>query len=304
LTTTTTTISSLNGRLAEQINQRALPWMDKVADQPFLLFLNYFDPHDPYLPPEDFRLQFLDPMKIVRGAKASPEELMALYDAEIYYADHFLGELIDHLEDLGLYDDTWIIITADHGELFGEHGLRGHGSTLYEPELHVPLIMKYPERWARRGRTGELISLVDIMSIILDRLGIPAPPDVQGSASSSPPCRAFAEVYPLPDISKLGSYRAFYEGDLKYVWHNRGRHMLFDLRADPSEEKNLYGVELTRASAMRTAMDTMIKNLPRPPKIAATEIPKETMDRLKGVGYLFPRPESRPTTAATSPARK
>jgi len=81
-------IVDVNGRLAEQINQRALPWVERVADRPFLLFLNYFDPHDPYLPPEEFRYRFLDKSKLVNGVKATLPELIAFYDAEIYYADH------------------------------------------------------------------------------------------------------------------------------------------------------------------------------------------------------------------------
>ena len=176
-------ITNVNGRLAEQINRRALPWIERMADRPFLLFINYFDPHDPYLPPEEFRYHFLDTSKLIGGVKATPEQLLALYDAEIHYTDHFLGELVDHLKDLGIYDDTWIIITADHGELFGEHDLRGHGLTLYEEEVHIPLIMKYPKRWAKRGRRADLIRLVDIMPIILDRLEIPLPPRLQGTAS-------------------------------------------------------------------------------------------------------------------------
>jgi arylsulfatase A-like enzyme len=296
-------ITDVNGRPAELINRRAEPWVDKTADRAFLLFLNYFDPHDPYQPPKEFRFRFLDRSKLVNGAKATPYELMAFYDAEIYYADHFVGKLIDHLKDVGLYDDTWIIITADHGELFGEHGMRGHGLTLWEEELHVPLIMKYPKRWARQGRSSEPIQLIDIMPMILDRLGFSMPAGMQGIVSGRGAHPIFAEVNPLAAISALGDYRAFYQDNLKYIWNSRGHHTLFDLRADPREEKNLYASELDKAMALRTAMDELLAGLPRPGQAApVTSVDQRTLDALRGLGYIPPsKVASRPATS-TSPA--
>jgi len=294
-------IVDVNGRPAEQINRRALPWIDRVADRPFLLFLNYFDPHDPYQPPKDFRFRFLDPSKIVGGAKATPYELMAFYDAEIYYADHFVGRLVDHLKKRGLYDETWIILTADHGELFGEHGLRGHGLTLYEEELHVPLIMKYPKRWARHGRSSDPIQLTDLLPIILDRLGLPFPPDIQGAVPGRRTYPVFAEVNPLPAISDRGDFRALYHGNVKYVWNSRGRHMLFDLSADPREERNLYAAELDKAMTMRTAMDELLASLPRPGGVGSpTRLDRSTLDVLRGLGYI---PGERTPSAPASTTR-
>jgi len=294
-------ITNTNGRPAEQINQRALSWTEKVADQPFLLFLNYFDPHDPYMPPRAFWSQFMDVPRLSRLADYTLEQEIALYDAEIYYTDRSFGKLMDHLKDLGLFDNTWIIVTGDHGELFGEHGLRRHGATLYEPELHVPLIMKYPKRWTRRGRISQPIQLTDIMPTILAQLGLPTPPNVQGTALGQPQRLIFAEVYYLSALPIKNSYRAFYEGDLKYIWHSRGRHMLFDLKADPREEHNLYGLRLEKALAMRDAMDALVKKLPRPSEVAVTKIDPETSRVLRDLGYLTgPTPATKPANLATS----
>jgi len=299
-------ITNVNGRLAEQINRRALPWIERMADRPFLLFLNYFDPHDPYLPPEEFRYRFLDTSKLIGGAKATPEQLLALYDAEIHYTDHFLGQLVDHLKDLGVYDDTWIIITADHGELFGEHDLRGHGLTLYEEEVHIPLIMKFPKRWAKQGRSPDLIRLVDVMPIILDRLEIPLPSRVQGTAFGQSRGWALAETYPLSVLSKRGHYRAFYRGNFKYIWNSRGGHMLFDLDADPREQNNLYALQLERAADMRTAMDALMKALPRPTQTTVvTHVDPNTLRILRSLGYVTGASSaSRPTTTSTFPAAR
>lgn len=299
-------IIEVRGRLAEQVNARALAWIDKVAERPFLLFLNYFDPHDPYMAPGDYRFRFVDMSTLIHGAKATPEQLVAFYDAEIYYADHCLGLVIDRIRDLGLYDDTWIIITADHGELFGEHDMRGHGSTLYEPELRIPLVMKYPKRWAQQGRVAEPIQLTDIMPIILDTLGFDGPPNMQGAPSGPLRQKLFAEVYTLSFISKLGHHRAYYEGDLKYIWNSRGRHMLFDLRSDPHEENNLYATHVERALELRESMDALVKALPRPGESTiVTKIDQETMQVLKTLGYVNPggsATTTKATTTGTAPA--
>jgi arylsulfatase A-like enzyme len=299
-------ITDVNGRLAEQINRRAIPWIDKSAGRPFLLFLNYFDPHDPYMPPREYRFRFLDPSTVVDGARATLAQQVALYDAEIYYADHFVGQVIDRLKALGLYDDTWIIVTADHGELFGEHDMRGHGVTLWEEELHVPLIMKYPKRWAEKGRSGEPIQLVDVMPIILERLGLAIPRDVQGGAPGRSGHAIFAEVNPLPAISDRGEFRAIYQEALKYVWNSRGRHMLFDLKADPREGKNLYAAEMDKAMAMRTALDDLVAHLPRPGQAApVTSVDQRTMETLRDLGYIpGSKSASRPTTSTRSATPK
>jgi len=296
-------ITDVNGRLGEQINERALPWIDKNAGRPFFLFLNYFDPHDPYIPPEKFRFQFLDKSKMVNGAKATPYELVAFYDAEIYYADYCVGRLIDRLKRLGLYDNTWIIITADHGELFGEHGMRGHGVTLYEEELHVPMIVKFPKPWATQGRSSSPIQLIDVMPMILSRLNLPAPPTLQGTVPDQARHPIFAEVNPLEAISDRGDFRAFYEGDFKYVWNSRGRHQLYNLGADPKEDKNLYAAQTEKAMAMREAVDLLLNRLPRPGQSATTRtVDQETLDALRGLGYIPGASKtSRPsTTQATS----
>ncbi len=296
-------IIDVNGRLAEQINERVFAWLDKVAAKPFFLFINYFDPHDPYLPPEAFRYRFLDESKLIDGAKATPEQLVALYDAEIYYTDFHIAALLNRLRQYGIYDDTWIIVTADHGELFGEHGLRGHGATLYEEELHVPLIMKYPKRTPKLGRSDELIQVTDIMPIVLDQLGLSIPPGVQGSSGSPQRRYAFAEVYPLPALSKRGSFRAFYDGPLKYIWNSRGHHEFYDLANDPDESKNLYRSRYEQASAVRDKLDALMKGLPRPDQAAPVRrIDKDTMKALRDLGYVGGTSATTPTRPSSKPA--
>ena len=173
--------------------------------------------------------------------------------------------------------------------------------------LHVPLIIKYPKRWAQTGRRADPIQLTDIMPIILDRLGIPVPDHVQGTPTLAGRPNPLAEVFTLPVISKLGHFRAYYQGDLKYIWNSRGRHGLYDLKADPGEAHDLYRTELEKASSMRSAMNALVDSLPRPAESTIVKkIDKKTMETLRSLNYI-PGPSKKKATtsaASTSPATK
>ncbi|MFN2400160.1 MAG: sulfatase [Gemmatimonadaceae bacterium] len=151
-------------RHAEHVNHELLRWIERRGDRPFFGFVNYFDAHDPYLPPEPFNLAFstkqprywLDP----RPHFYEPEvlrELMTAYDTGIRYLDHELGRLLVRLGELGVLDNTLVIVTSDHGEEFGEHGrdLVDHGRSLYSPVIMVPMVLVYPKRVGAGLRRSE-----------------------------------------------------------------------------------------------------------------------------------------------------
>ena len=152
---------------SEGVTDRALAYLDSVGDDPFFLFLHYFDPHFSYLEQEDFAFREDRPpydgpiksdmkiMKVKRLRRSMKEEdleeLLRIYDSEVAYTDHHLGRVFDHLRESGRYDDTIIVFTADHGECFLEHGYIGHASILWNAVLHVPLIFKAPPWSGGRG---------------------------------------------------------------------------------------------------------------------------------------------------------
>jgi len=216
-------INNVNGRLARQISASALQWIDKLQGKDFFLFLNYFDPHIPYNPPEGFASEFLPKNTDLRGREPTIEELIALYDGEILYMDHYIGRLLHELKADNLYDETMIIVTADHGELFGEHGKFGHGDHLYQEEIHVPLFIKYPGAEVSANRTDVQIQLNDIMAIILERLGIPIPQGIQAGVPPQIGHPLLAEVSPLPAFSPYGSWRTIFGGDFKFTWNSKGK---------------------------------------------------------------------------------
>jgi len=162
--------------------------------KPLFLLLFYMDPHWDFFPPPPYNSMFTDdpapPLNHIHTLfdKPVPEDdkrrILAAYAGEVRYADDCLGRLLDGLAESPRGKETAIVITADHAEAFWEHGWIGHGNTLYEEEIRVPLIIRPPASFegAKAGEeavTG-LSGLIDLAPTLLDIAGIPAPPEFQG----------------------------------------------------------------------------------------------------------------------------
>jgi arylsulfatase A-like enzyme len=171
---------------AERITSNFLTWLRANRERPFFAFLNYFDAHDPYLPPEPFATKF-GPRRSrtarfshtgvaalpVDRYKLTPRQRQAevdAYDGAIAYIDSQLDRLLRYLADEQLLDSTLLIVTSDHGEQLGEHGLYNHGTSMYRPLMHVPLVMRFPGRVAAGVRVPQPVSLRNIPTTVLDLL--------------------------------------------------------------------------------------------------------------------------------------
>jgi arylsulfatase A-like enzyme len=180
-----------NRKRAEVVNDDFLEWLDRIGDQPYFAFLNYFDAHEPYMPPAPYREQFAPGIAEPRGPynhapnqadrsdwwEMSPEEVAAeqsLYDASIAYLDSEIDRLLTELDARGLLENTIVVITADHGEHFGEHGLFMHGNNLYLPQVNVPLVVIGPGIPGGQ-RVTRTASLRDLPATILALAGLEAP---------------------------------------------------------------------------------------------------------------------------------
>ena len=155
-------------------------------------FINLMDAHLPYHPPEEFAEEFapgVDSTEVCQNSKEYNsgardidddewEAIRGLYDAEIAHIDDQLGRLFDWLKETGRWDDTMVVVCADHGELHGEHDLYGHEFCLYDPLVNVPLLVKHPELEA--DRRDDQVELVDLYHTVLDAL------DVEGGTPASP----------------------------------------------------------------------------------------------------------------------
>lgn len=290
-------ITSFNGRPAEEITDRALEWLKQPAQQPRFLFLNYFDPHPPLVPPDNF-CNMLDaglPEGPLWTAKAlslntpdylSDEQLRGLYDAEIRYVDHHVGRLMDGMRELRLYDDALLIFTADHGELLREHGEEGHGDTPYQEVAHIPLIVKEPGGGRAGDRVDNWVQLTDVLPLILEGVGVPLPGDIQGQAPGDVNHPIIIESRTIRGYHKNGDWLSLIDGDLKLIWNSEGHHKLFDLKADPREDKNLFDAQTDVAQRMRSRMENYLASLPQPGDQGALQhADAEMQRRLESLGY-------------------
>jgi arylsulfatase A-like enzyme len=234
-------------RRAEQVNRSALAWLaDRRSDAVFL-FLNYMEPHRPWTAPglryDAFAAEPDVPPTALRagavGADGRP--LVDLYDSQVAALDHALGDLFAGLRRLGLWDRALVVVTADHGESLGEHGVVGHGQSLHEPELVVPLLVKYPGS-QRTGRRAARVQLVDVLPSVLAELGLDVPPGLDGGPLDAVAHPILAEFYTdprAPEDVRRGYQAALYDGAHKLFVDDAGRAEVVDIENDPSESRPL-----------------------------------------------------------------
>jgi arylsulfatase len=177
------------------ITNLATQWLKEHSGENFFLFLHYWDCHNDYLPPAPFDRKF-DPeykgKEDGRGIFFRQKDItayisvmdlahiVALYDGSIAYTDEHVGKILQLLQDLRLSEKTLVIVLSDHGEAFLEHGRLLHGNTLYEEEVHVPMIMRLPGVIPAGKRVAGNVSHVDLMPTALGLLQVAAPPKIQG----------------------------------------------------------------------------------------------------------------------------
>ena len=182
-------------RPAQEVVQNALSWLDGLADKDrIFLWLHLFDPHLPYAPPYQFRPpELAEAPEMSRGNLQQiaaqhdgdvPAETLAearqLYRGEVAYTDHWIGELLDGLSSRVDIEDTMVVFTADHGECF-ENGIYfEHADCLYQPAVHIPMIVRYPEMFAPGQRIDTQTSIVDVAPTVLRAAGLEIPTHFSG----------------------------------------------------------------------------------------------------------------------------
>jgi len=154
--------------------------------------------------------------------------------------DREIGKVLAFLEASGVANDTVVVVTADHGDLLGDAGRWGHGTSLSEAEVRIPLLFKSAGSSASIGEDDTPLQQVDVMPMILDDLGLPVPAAIQGGVPGRIHRPIVSEVSPLRVLSKEGDWRAIHSGELKFLWNSLGNHRLYNLVSDPGERSNLY----------------------------------------------------------------
>jgi arylsulfatase A-like enzyme/cytochrome c-type biogenesis protein CcmH/NrfG len=253
----------------------ALDWLAKNSQQKFFLWMHLYDPHFPYHPPEPY----------------SREYASQPYDGEIAFADEQVGRLIRFLKDKGIYQNTLIILCGDHGESLGEHGEKTHGFFIYNATMHVPLIIRLPEKDTTRV-VADPVSLVDLMPTVLGAIGVDVPTQVQGRSllselrgeSTNPGRSLYGETF-LPRIHFNWSELRGSENE-KYHFIDAPQPELYDLASDPGELHNLFAEKKAVAEEMRAKLAGIIRDYSAGKEMAEkTGLDPALMERLKALGY-------------------
>jgi arylsulfatase A-like enzyme len=314
------------------VAQRALlRWLsEREGDAPFFAYLNLMEAHSPRTPSRASREALLSPEQIKLGLETdvsqvtlvdytfgdttfSPEELKAIsgvYDASIRDLDQATGALLDALEAQGILEDTIVILTSDHGENLGEHGHFEHRFVIYEPLIHVPLMIYYP-KGLPPGRVAEEVSTINVFGTVLDLLELESPDTPMASESllELTPGVAYTEIagaepgwtnkvmrrYPDVDWAKMKrSYRSVNNAGWKYIEASDGEQELYALREDPGELDNRVLSSPEKTLELEQNLEGRLEAIPRydSSKRAPDDGPikakagSETERQLRMLGYV------------------
>lgn len=266
---------------APDINRDFFAWLDRPRSRPFFAFLNYYDAHTPFVPPEPFRSEFAPsgapffsdlPRRetdtpwdstLIRGA-------MNAYDGAISYLDSRLDSLLTGLEQRGLLEQTIVVVTSDHGEEFAEHGLFSHGNSLYLPSLQVPLLLLFPGGVPAGIEVATPVSTRDLPATIVDLVGSLGRAPFPGRSlrrfweDSAPSGEVlYAEVRRAPKLpswypSTRGDLLSVQEGTVRFIKNSDGTEEVYDIAVDPLEQRNLVSEAklLDRVGRLRALVDS------------------------------------------------
>jgi choline-sulfatase len=244
---------------AENVFKEAGDWVEQHKGERFFAYVHTIDPHVPYDPPDEFLRMYMKgdyagpvaprktPDQLAEAKKVPPkmtfsaadqEYLKDLYDGEVSYHDHYLGLFVERLKQLGVYDDTVFVITADHGEEFNEHGSWGHGHSVYQELLWIPYIVRFPGVVPAGRRIAQTVSSMSVYPTVLEAAGVNPPSALEDKSKlawlrgGAPPALpvAFSDFLDDRRVIRAGRYKLILRGTSA---------TFFDLQDDPTEQKEL-----------------------------------------------------------------
>ena len=303
-------------RNAEEINEAVFRALDQRPQdrRPFFLFVNYMDAHIPYIPPAPYSNLFpgKDPaftesryiatyLDVVahdrRIDQRDRAHLVSQYDGGIAYLDAQLGALFAHLKSAGLYENTLIIVTSDHGEALGERNYLDHGGlSLYDDQIHVPLLIRYPGS-RQAARVGQPVAGVDILPTVLAVAGLPVPQHIAGQSLTEPIAEdreVLSESFPggrawFTNATRFDrTFRGIVSASRKYIATSAGSPELYNLLQDPAESNNLYNPEQaqSRDAAERLSVVSQMARSSGQSLRSPGKVDRDTVERLRSLGYV------------------
>ena len=292
-----------------RLNQEIDRWLDEHGRRPFFMHVQYMSPHHPYDPPPPFDRFVPDPSLepvtyyprksyffFEEGeeiSEAQRADMVARYDGDILFVDAVFDDLIANLRSRDLLDRTVVVLTSDHGEEFFDHRNWGHGQSVYNELTHVPLIVRYPERFPAGRRVDAPVMLVDVMPTVLDLAGASTPEGLAGRSllalvaprGTPEPREAYSEL-----LYRYGQAQALVQGDAKLVRMTKGEQSRTELYALDEDFRERH--DLAEQAAARRALEARlaaVESWTREHQGAAAaevEIDAEMANRLKALGYL------------------
>jgi len=292
---------------ATEVTEAALPWIDAIGDRPFFLYLHYMDSHHPYVPMPPYDTMFgngvadPDPTALFDKTVAllvneqpplllAPDELQKLrdyYDGRIRYADEEIGRIIEAIENLPDPRETIIVITADHGDEFLEHGSLYHNNVLIEELIRVPLIFWAPERFAPQPDVGALVRHIDILPTFADLAGAKVPEEAMGLSlvglmsgeSDDPDVTSISEG----DFCTAINYRNW-----KMVWvDSTDTYSLYDLASEDGEYRDVSHEREDIAKQLRDELDAYVREAESVIHTGERKpLTPDMIRELKALGYL------------------
>jgi arylsulfatase A-like enzyme len=307
-----------------QTLRSAAGWLGAQRDgRPFFAFVNFLEAHLPFNPPAEVRRRFLADLPpgaqvpiqvgheynagLIPANKVDWRKVRRLYGGDVFTADWLLGDLIQSLKQQRLYDRTVIVVTSDHGENLGDHGLMDHQFSVHETLLRVPLVIRDPTGRLARGRRDDPVLLTDLFETLLDYGRVANPPQPAQSRSLLRPPGAdelarpliaeytgprggllglMQKLNPAADVERLGrSFKTVRVGDLRLTVASDGSEELHDLAADPAQQVN---IAAERPQAVEQLRGLLARHLASARGEAGSEAPLDsaTIRQLESLGYI------------------
>lgn len=270
---------------AEALNQRLFNWTARIRRaQPYFLYLHYLDPHEPY----SEHAPWFD------GRARGTARVRSAYDSEVAHFDRHFQRASDHL---GLEHDALVIVTADHGEGFGEHGLFGHGGSLHAELIDVPLLMAFPDGRGAGRRVAARVSHLDLLPTLAELCGLRPAREVLGRSllaaiDGAPPAEFasrphFAHLRRQEPGRPLMEQHALLRGDLKLIAGGRRGPLVYDLARDPGELVNLAAQRPRERRELESLLEAFLRGVrPLAPEADEVQLDAQTQERLRALGYV------------------
>jgi len=288
----------------ENVIQHAIKWLKEKRKDKFFLFVHSYQPHSPYWPPTDFDIFFKSYTGRITGdiwkdigivpeklesrfktlSKIDRDRLISLYDGDILYTDYWIGRLLTTLQDLGLYNNSLIIFTSDHGEEFNEHGAWEHGHSLYNELIHVPLILKLPGLKLRGTKSKRIAQLIDILPTICEIANLKINFSIQGEsllAKSSEKNIAYSQSFPVPNLL------AVVEGDTKVIFNfDNAKCEIYNIEEDRYEKFNIFSEKKFEYYKLKLKIYPLLEIKKNIFSLDKSEVSEEIWEKLKQLGYI------------------